>query len=174
MWFIARELCSCIIVKLVNESHSAEYINEYSHLPSHGPKYLLSSLALITQLKKETKKKMCMNKKNLVMRTRTIDDLSNRPLNWFHHHKKGGRSCRLKIPLYIVSLTVQHEHMIMANVTRIFYAWFRGTDLSIITKELFLKDRISAQCFLFFFSAPNPPPVNVKVINWVMHRKLHV
>lgn len=158
MWFIARELCSCIIVKLVNESHSAEYINEYSHLPSHGPKYLLSSLALITQLKKETKKKMCMNKKNLVMRTRTIDDLSNRPLNRFCHHKKGGRSCRLKIPLYIVSLTVQHEHMIMANVTRIFYAWFRGTDLSIITKELFLKDRISAQCFLSFFFCSKSSP----------------
>lgn len=123
---------------------------------------------------RKKQKKMCMNKKNLVMRTRTIDDLNNRPLNWFYHHKKGGRSCRLKMPLYIVSLTVQHEHMIMANVTRIFYAWFRGTDLSIITKELFLKDRISAQCFLIFFSAPNPPTVNVKVINWVMHRKLHV
>lgn len=108
-------------------------------------------LLLRSWRKKETKKKMCMSKKNLVMRTRTIDDLSNRPLNWFYHHKKGGRSCRLKIPLYIVSLTVQHEHMIMANVTRIFYAWFRGTDLSIITKELFLKDRISAQCFLIFF-----------------------
>lgn len=49
--------------------------------------------ALITQLKKE--KKTSMNKKNLVMRTRTISDPSNRPLNQLYFHKKGGRSCRL-------------------------------------------------------------------------------
>lgn len=95
---------------------------------------------LLRSWRKKQKKRCVWIKKNLVMRTRTIDDLSNRLLSWFYHHKKkGGRSCRLKIPLYIVSLTV------------IFYAWFRGTDLSIITKELFLKDRISAQCFLIFF-----------------------
>lgn len=55
--------------------------------------------ALITQLKKE-KKDIYMNKKNLVMRTRTISDPSNRPLNQLYFHKKGeGRVvCRLKIP----------------------------------------------------------------------------
>lgn len=95
MWFIARELCSCIIVKLVNESHDAAYINEYSHLPSHGPKILCHNSSYYAV---EGKKRTSMNKKNLVMRTRTISDSSNRPLDQLYFHKKGGRSCRLKIP----------------------------------------------------------------------------